>query len=96
MRRLALFVLLLPLAACQSASQRALEKSPDFKAGYADGCASSGGGTLRRDDDAYRTDKAYRSGWGSGAGACRVTSPGGGQPSLPDMGMHTDPSARPF
>jgi hypothetical protein len=74
MRKLFLLCLL-PLAACTSA---ALRKSPDFKAGYSDGCASASmqGANKResgfsRDESAYQSNKAYRAGWGSGFGACR-------------------------
>jgi hypothetical protein len=74
MRKLIL-ICLLPLAACTSP---ALRKSPDFRAGYSDGCASASmqGANKRdtgftRDDSAYQGNKAYHSGWGSGFGACR-------------------------
>lgn len=77
MRKLILLCLL-PLAACTSA---ALRKSPDFQAGYSDGCASASmqGANKRdtsytRDENAYQGNKAYRSGWGSGFGACRQMS----------------------
>jgi hypothetical protein len=77
MRKLIL-ICLLPLAACTSA---ALRKSPDFQAGYSDGCASASlqGANARntgltRDDGAYQSNKAYHSGWGSGFGACRQMS----------------------
>jgi hypothetical protein len=77
MRKLIL-ICLLPLAACTSA---ALRKSPDFQAGYSDGCASASmqgankrGTGLTRDDGAYQSNKAYHSGWSSGFGACRQMS----------------------
>lgn len=77
MRKLIL-ICLLPLAACTSS---ALRKSPDFQAGYSDGCASANmqGANKRdtsftRDDRAYQGNKAYHSGWGSGFGACRQMS----------------------
>jgi hypothetical protein len=38
--------------------------------------------SITRDDDAYRTNKDYRSGWGQGFGSCRSmnapSSPGAG------------------
>ena len=83
-KTLALF-LLLPLAACGlfvSKETRQLRKSPDYRLGYQDGCSSAGGadadkrhdtGTVR-DDEMYRTSKAYRLGWGSGLGACRSSA----------------------
>ena len=75
---------ILILTACAGKSN-----SPDFKAGYSDGCASASmeGADKRedsttRDDDAYRTNKDYRSGWGQGFGSCRSmnapSSPGAG------------------
>ena len=77
MRKLFLLCLL-PLAACTSA---ALRKSPDFKAGYSDGCASASmqGANKRdtglsRDEAAYRANPAYHSGWGMGFSGCRVTA----------------------
>jgi hypothetical protein len=79
---------ILLLAACASPASRAMRNSPDYKAGYSDGCASAslqganprdGGNT--RDDAAYGSNPAYRTGWGTGFGACRAMamppSPGG-------------------
>jgi hypothetical protein len=100
---LALLVLLLPLAGCGlfvSKETRMLRRSPDYKAGYNDGCNSSYGpdankrndDTVVRDDEMYRTNKAYRTGWNTGLNACRTaggyngtlpgTTPGG---PIPDM-----------
>ena len=86
MRHLIL-ITLLPLAAC---ANPALRNSPDFKAGYSDGCASANMAgankrdtSLTRDDAAYQANRAYRSGWGTGFGACRpMTMPqsAGGDP----------------
>jgi hypothetical protein len=101
MRKLILLCLLpsclLSVAACASRADRALRSSPDFKAGYSDGCASAnlqgadkrdGGPT--RDDEAYQSNPAYHSGWGQGFGACRQMAapqtPGGtpfGMPATP-------------
>ena len=73
-----IWALMLLLPACTSAADRVLQRSPDFKAGYSDGCASVSleGANRRessftRDADAYRTNPAYRRGWGEGFGACR-------------------------
>jgi hypothetical protein len=74
---------ILILAACAG------NNTPDFKAGYSDGCASASmqgadkrEDSMTRDDDAYRTNKDYRSGWGQGFGSCRSmnapSSPGAG------------------
>ena len=67
------------LAACSSPSERALRNSPEFKAGYSDGCtsASQEGANKRdqsqvRDEALYAHSAAYHSGWGSGFGACRA------------------------
>jgi hypothetical protein len=87
MRKLILLSLLV-LAACASPAERALRKSPDFQAGYSDGCASASlqganarDTSLTRDESAYASNKAYHSGWGEGFGACRAMAapqgPGG-------------------
>ncbi len=80
-----LLPLILLLASCAGGNS----SSPDFKAGYSDGCASASlqgadkrQDSLTRDDAAYRTNPDYRSGWGQGFGACRSMnapeSPGAG------------------
>ena len=55
-----------------------MEKSPNFKTGYSDGCSTSSGGSANmreqsdvRDSALFRTDKAYRAGWSAGYTACR-------------------------
>jgi hypothetical protein len=72
-------LLLLPLTGCalfQSKATRALHASPDFKAGYSDGCASaqdsSPGADTERDDQAFGGNPAYNAGWREGLGACRM------------------------
>lgn len=97
---LLLVPLLSPLGACSlfmSKETRALRKSPDYRAGYQDGCNSAYGqgadktqdANFVRDEEAYRSNKAYRTGWGRGRSACRSggtgytgtlpgTSPGAG------------------
>jgi hypothetical protein len=80
---------LLPLAGCglfTSRADRALQKSPDYKAGYQDGCNSAYGpgadkrqdDNTVRDDQAYASNKAYHSGWDRGIRACRSTGYNGG------------------
>ena len=75
-------ILCLPLlAGCalfESKATRALRASPDYRAGYGDGCTSAGtpsanprADTRVRDEDAYASNPAYRTGWGEGFGACR-------------------------
>src|SRR5215469_18609866 len=84
MRRIVFLLLLAPLAACAlfpSKQERALRRSPDYKAGYQDGCNSawSPDADKRRDDNIVRDDKqfqsnrAYRVGWNRGLNACRST-----------------------
>lgn len=95
-RSIALFALLaLSLTACVSAETRALRKSPDYRAGYDDGCsaATAAGtsykGVAVRNDEAYQSIKAYRLGWNSGYSSCRRTTPGedhGGLLSQPGPG----------
>jgi len=81
----ALFLLLplaIPLlAGCalfESKQTRAMRASPDYKAGYGDGCASAGAVSANpradtgvRDDQAFSGNEAYRMGWQEGFGACR-------------------------
>ena len=104
MRAFILVLLLLPLTACGlfvSKETRALRRTPDYKAGYQDGCNSAWGpdadkrhdDTIVRDDQQYKDNKAYRSGWNRGLNACRSTGNGNGgvmpgtQPTspIPDM-----------
>ena len=87
----ALLLLLPLLASCalfESRATRALRATADYKTGYGDGCASARpsanprANTTLRDDDAYRTNRGYRMGWGEGFGACR----GMAQMQNPPMG----------
>lgn len=90
-KALVVFLLLLPLGACGlfvSKETRQLRKTPDYRMGYQDGCSSAGGADadkrhdtgIVRDEESYRTSKAYRLGWGSGLGACRSSASSGGIP----------------
>jgi hypothetical protein len=60
-----------------SAADRAERNSPNFRAGYDDGCAaaSTSGANPRegpfRNEALYESDKAYHAGWGNGLSACR-------------------------
>src|SRR3954466_11291809 len=60
-----------------SAAERAIQKRPDFRAGYSDGCAAATatGANPRegpyRDETLYQASQAYRSGWGNGYSLCR-------------------------
>ena len=93
----------LALMGCESAADRAMKRTPDFRAGYSDGCSSAGtqGANPRdtapmRDEAAYRTNRAYRTGWGTGFNACRTYQPGGNMPPPPGRGPIGDPNPRPF
>lgn len=90
MRRDAVVLLMiLPLASCglfQSRETRALRRSPDYRAGYQDGCGSANGQDANkrqesariRDESQYKNNKAYRMGWDRGLNACRSTGYAGG------------------
>lgn len=101
--RMAALAVLLALMGCESAADRAMKRTPDFRAGYSDGCASAGtqGANPRdtapmRDEAAYRTNRAYRTGWGTGFNGCRTYQPGGNMPPPPGQGPIADPYSRRF
>jgi hypothetical protein len=84
-----LLLLLLPLSACAlfpGKQERALRRSPDYRAGYQDGCNSAWApdankrhdDTIVRDDQQYKDNKTYRMGWDRGLNACRSTGYSGG------------------
>ena len=89
MRAIIFLLMLLPLSACglfPSKYERALRKTPDYKAGYQDGCNSARGpdankrhdDTIVRDDQQYKDNKAYHLGWDKGLNTCRSTGYSGG------------------
>jgi len=95
-RPLTLLLLLPILSGCflfESRQTRALRGSPDYRAGYGDGCASASvtsanpnASTQQRDDQAFADNRGYRMGWQEGYGACRPApslSPMNGAASLP-------------
>lgn len=95
MKAFVCLVLLAALGGCtlfESKATRALRASPDYRAGYSDGCASAGGpdaahhDSSQRDDAAYAANRAYRMGFGAGMGACRphapMSGPGAGGPGV--------------
>ena len=91
MRFILTWTVALALAACglfPSAAERAVQKSPDFRAGYSDGCAAASvtGANPRegpyRDEALYRVSQAYRAGWGNGYSVCRREGVGA-EPSSP-------------
>jgi hypothetical protein len=77
----------------ESPADRAMQKTPNYKAGYADGCASADAqgtdmrhGNEVRDDSLFDSDKAYRAGWHTGFSACRSTvNRGGNGNAIPDI-----------
>ena len=86
------------LAACESTADRALKKSPDYQAGYSDGCSSAGtrGANMRdsgrvRDEQAYRGNRAYNVGWDTGFNACRSYQSPTNMPPMPGQGPIADP-----
>jgi hypothetical protein len=98
MRELFFTAALLMLAGCtlfESPADRAMRHSPDFRAGYSDGCASASlegankrDTNLRRDESAWQNNRAYHSGWSRGFGACRQyqTPQSGSGIKVPGMG----------
>ena len=98
MRNLVVFLMLLPLAACglfPSKQERALRRSPDYKAGYQDGCNSAWSpdankrhdDTIVRDDQhVSRTTRPIVLGWDKGLNACRNTGYSSGVPQGPPTG----------
>ena len=87
MRVVLIFALML-LSGCalfESKAKRAERNSPDFKAGYNDGCATAStkgadprDNSLVRDEEAYRNNPAYHAGWGTGFNGCRINQSAGG------------------
>jgi hypothetical protein len=77
----------------ESPADRATRATPNYQAGYSDGCAtannqgaSMGGDSTVRDEDLFRSDKAYSAGWSTGFSACRSTDPTRGGASAPGSG----------
>ena len=72
---LAASLLAVSLGACATGSKYADE--PQYNSGYSSGCASASRGTgsvtpgrIDRDEQLYKSDKAYRAGWNAGYHAC--------------------------
>ncbi len=67
-----------------SGKEKALRRSPDYRAGYQDGCNSAAppGANKRADNDivrdeaSYKANAAYRTGWNKGLNACRQSASG--------------------
>ena len=93
----------LALSGCETGAGRAMRNSPDYKAGYSDGCASAGspGANMRdsgrvRDKQAYQADRVYAAGWDTGFHTCGVSQSSGGRPPRPGQGPMPDPNPHPF
>jgi hypothetical protein len=82
------FMLAIVLAGCSLFGPRItreMRRTPDYRAGYQDGCASAPGPDANKrngfdqvkDEDAFRTRKNYRLGWNAGYSACRTYTPQG-------------------
>ena len=78
--KIILALTLLSLADCAvfgNSADRALQKDPNFREGYDDGCAAATnyGSDLRDrpigDQQLYAKDETYRRGWSSGFQSCR-------------------------
>jgi hypothetical protein len=86
------------LSACvffENPEDRQIEKSPNFKAGYSDGCESANtvSANMREQSDVrdralFKSDRAYRTGWSAGYTACR---PANLQMPEPNQGPIADP-----
>jgi len=102
-RSFCLAALALVLTGCSifgSATDRTARNSPDYREGYADGCAAATdqGADLRdrpvEDKSLYNSDETYRAGWSSGFQICRRTgmepgaSPGDNPIHDPVPGSH--------
>lgn len=78
----------------ETRAERAMRNTPDFKSGYADGCATANsqgtnyGRSQTRDDELYRRSKPYRAGWAAGVSSCRsnlADQPGVPGSPIPDV-----------
>jgi hypothetical protein len=105
-RSIIVFAAAFSLAGCgiflPTARDRAAKNTPGFKSGYSDGCASATiqdtnyRADLVRDEDLYKTDKHYRSGWSSGFTNCRTNRTHGA--ATPNAGPIPDnnPGGHPY
>ena len=88
-----LSIVVLILSACtlfESPATRAMRNTPDYRAGYSDGCATAemaGRGARIRDEESYRTIRAYSLGWNTGNQVCRT-----GSPAQPASGPFPEPT----
>lgn len=98
-KRLLILALAAPLlASCGlfvSKQSVAMRKTPDYHAGYQDGCDSAEGPDANkradgqvRDEELFKTSQAYRVGWNAGFSGCRTYVPQGA--SNPNSGPIPD------
>ncbi|HTQ15375.1 MAG TPA: hypothetical protein VMH86_16000 [Rhizomicrobium sp.] len=70
-------------------ADRALRRTPSYRDGYQDGCAAANAAysNLRKgplsDNEQYKTDRIYRSGWANGYQTCRRSLTPGVQANEP-------------
>jgi len=90
---------LIALAGCAvfgGPGDRALRRTPSFRAGYADGCAAANGPSANPRDEPQAltdTDKIYRRGYASGYQTCqRTTIAPGDAPHPPLTGQAPVPN----
>jgi hypothetical protein len=81
MRTVSLLILTFGLLGCGSMTM--MERSPDYEAGYADGCGNAALQmpgimfTPKRNEMTYAASEDYRRGWNSGNVQCRQQRPNG-------------------
>jgi hypothetical protein len=103
LRSCLLLACLLPLlSSCglfESRAEQALRKSPDYQAGYNDGCGSAQSqgadrreDSLTRDAQAFANNQAYRVGWNTGFNGCRMSQLPSNQIGADDRGPIADPN----
>ena len=74
---LTLALLAIGLAGCslfESRETRLMRQSPDYRAGYSDGCATANSASRSevRDAASYKGIRAYTMGWNAGRSLCRT------------------------
>jgi hypothetical protein len=77
---------------------RALRRSPNFRAGYSDGCAAATAQSANPRDDKDSLageDKIYKRGYAAGLQSCRTSNVGAGNPFENGMGNSAPKNGRP-
>jgi hypothetical protein len=70
--------MLLGVALSACAAPEPANRSPEYEAGFGDGCATAGAEAApvpqpaKRDEQAFSKDSGYRAGWISGHAQCRM------------------------